>query len=83
MSLHYKTDESVKEDLELQAWCREFTEIGLLGAQDRGKMGLETPTQDSSLELPQNPLYCSGTFQKPFQPLGKHPKPSQIPSPLS
>uniref|UniRef100_A0A8D1JSI3 Polyunsaturated fatty acid lipoxygenase ALOX15 n=1 Tax=Sus scrofa TaxID=9823 RepID=A0A8D1JSI3_PIG len=36
VSLHYKTDESVKEDFELQAWCREFTEIGLLGAQDRG-----------------------------------------------
>lgn len=36
VSLHYKTDESVKDDVELQAWCREITEIGLLGAQDRG-----------------------------------------------
>ena len=34
VSLHYKTDKSVKEDLELQAWCREITEIGLLGGQD-------------------------------------------------
>ncbi|EPY84369.1 arachidonate 12-lipoxygenase, 12S-type [Camelus ferus] len=36
VSLHYETDESVKEDLELQTWCREITEVGLLGAQDRG-----------------------------------------------
>ncbi|KAI4566340.1 hypothetical protein MJG53_015017 [Ovis ammon polii x Ovis aries] len=36
VSLHYKTDESVRDDVELQAWCREITEIGLLGAQDRG-----------------------------------------------
>lgn len=36
VSLHYKTDESVKEDLELQTWCQEITEIGLLGAQDQG-----------------------------------------------
>ncbi|ELR48831.1 Arachidonate 12-lipoxygenase, 12S-type [Bos mutus] len=36
VSLHYKTDESVRDDIELQAWCRDITEIGLLGAQDRG-----------------------------------------------
>ncbi|XP_058415905.1 polyunsaturated fatty acid lipoxygenase ALOX15 isoform X3 [Diceros bicornis minor] len=36
VNLHYKTDEAVKEDLELQAWCREITEMGLLGAQDQG-----------------------------------------------
>uniref|UniRef100_A0A9L0RCP2 Polyunsaturated fatty acid lipoxygenase ALOX15 n=1 Tax=Equus caballus TaxID=9796 RepID=A0A9L0RCP2_HORSE len=36
VNLHYKTDRAVKEDLELQTWCREITEIGLLGAQDRG-----------------------------------------------
>ncbi|XP_007521680.1 polyunsaturated fatty acid lipoxygenase ALOX15 [Erinaceus europaeus] len=36
MDIYYKTDESVKEDYELQAWCREITEIGLQGAQDRG-----------------------------------------------
>lgn len=38
VSLHYKTDEAVKEDLELQTWCREITEIGLLGAQDQGEL---------------------------------------------
>ncbi|KAM7067816.1 polyunsaturated fatty acid lipoxygenase ALOX15 [Molossus nigricans] len=36
VNLHYKTDEAVKEDLELQTWCQEITEIGLLGAQDQG-----------------------------------------------
>ncbi|XP_072796680.1 polyunsaturated fatty acid lipoxygenase ALOX15-like isoform X3 [Vicugna pacos] len=36
VSLHYETDDSVKEDLELQTWCREITEVWLLGAQDRG-----------------------------------------------
>ncbi|XP_066219388.1 polyunsaturated fatty acid lipoxygenase ALOX15 [Saccopteryx leptura] len=36
VSLHYKMDEAVKEDLELQSWCREITEIGLQGAQDQG-----------------------------------------------
>nr|XP_025720067.1 arachidonate 15-lipoxygenase isoform X2 [Callorhinus ursinus] len=34
--LHYKTDEAVRDDLELQSWCREITEVGLLGAQDKG-----------------------------------------------
>ena len=67
VSLHYKTDESVRDDIELQAWCREITEIGLLGAQDRGRMSPKTPTCDSSLELPQNLLYFYGTFQKHFQ----------------
>ncbi|KAM4824594.1 polyunsaturated fatty acid lipoxygenase ALOX15 [Urocitellus parryii] len=36
MDLYYKTDVSVRDDPELQNWCREITEIGLLGAQDRG-----------------------------------------------
>ncbi|XP_004684758.1 PREDICTED: arachidonate 15-lipoxygenase [Condylura cristata] len=36
LTLYYKTDEAVKKDLELQNWCREITEIGLRGAQDRG-----------------------------------------------
>ncbi|XP_066219386.1 polyunsaturated fatty acid lipoxygenase ALOX15-like [Saccopteryx leptura] len=36
VSLHYKMDEAVKEDLELQSWCQEITEIGLQGAQDQG-----------------------------------------------
>ncbi|KAM5307860.1 polyunsaturated fatty acid lipoxygenase ALOX15 [Glossophaga mutica] len=36
VNLHYKTDEAVKQDLELQAWCQEITEVGLQGAQDQG-----------------------------------------------
>ncbi|KAM6164555.1 polyunsaturated fatty acid lipoxygenase ALOX15 [Rhynchocyon petersi] len=36
VNLHYKIDTAVKDDLELQNWCREITEIGLRGAQDRG-----------------------------------------------
>ncbi|XP_045383113.1 polyunsaturated fatty acid lipoxygenase ALOX15 [Lemur catta] len=36
VNLYYKTDESVRDDPELQSWCREFTEVGLLGAQDQG-----------------------------------------------
>ncbi|XP_027628979.1 arachidonate 15-lipoxygenase [Tupaia chinensis] len=36
VKIHYKSDETVKSDLELQSWCREITEIGLLGAEDRG-----------------------------------------------
>lgn len=72
VNLHYKTDGAVKEDLELQTWCREITEIGLLGAQDRGKMSPCPNTsnrRESSLESPQNPLYFYGSFQKHFQPL--------------
>ncbi|XP_044539813.1 polyunsaturated fatty acid lipoxygenase ALOX12-like, partial [Gracilinanus agilis] len=34
--LHYSGDKDVQGDPELQAWCREITEIGLGGAQDRG-----------------------------------------------
>ncbi|XP_037348584.1 polyunsaturated fatty acid (12S)/(13S)-lipoxygenase, epidermal-type-like [Talpa occidentalis] len=36
VGLFYKSDEAVKDDPELQAWCREVTEVGLQGAQDRG-----------------------------------------------
>ncbi|XP_013377476.1 PREDICTED: arachidonate 15-lipoxygenase isoform X2 [Chinchilla lanigera] len=36
VGLFYKSDEAVKHDPELQAWCREVTEVGLQGAQDRG-----------------------------------------------
>ncbi|KAM9208767.1 LOW QUALITY PROTEIN: polyunsaturated fatty acid lipoxygenase ALOX15-like [Dugong dugon] len=36
VNLHYKTDVAVKDDLELQTWCQEITEIGPQGAQDRG-----------------------------------------------
>nr|DAZ89676.1 TPA_exp: arachidonate 15-lipoxygenase [Paradoxurus hermaphroditus] len=36
VGLHYGSDEAVRDDVELQTWCREITQIGLLGAQDRG-----------------------------------------------
>lgn len=36
VELFYRSDRDVKEDPELQVWCREVTEVGLLGAQDRG-----------------------------------------------
>ncbi|XP_011522082.2 polyunsaturated fatty acid lipoxygenase ALOX12 isoform X1 [Homo sapiens] len=34
--LFYQRDDIVKGDPELQAWCREITEVGLCQAQDRG-----------------------------------------------
>ncbi|KAM6163708.1 polyunsaturated fatty acid lipoxygenase ALOX12 [Rhynchocyon petersi] len=34
--LYYQRDEAIREDPELQAWCREITEVGLCQAQDRG-----------------------------------------------
>uniref|UniRef100_A0A8D0YYV3 Polyunsaturated fatty acid lipoxygenase ALOX15 n=1 Tax=Sus scrofa TaxID=9823 RepID=A0A8D0YYV3_PIG len=36
VQLFYHGDDVVKEDPELQAWCREITEVGLCQAQDRG-----------------------------------------------
>ncbi|KAK2084083.1 hypothetical protein P7K49_037116 [Saguinus oedipus] len=36
VSLYYKTHVAVKGDTELQTWCQKLTEIGLLGAQNRG-----------------------------------------------
>lgn len=72
VNLHYKMDEAVKEDLELQTWCREITEIGLRGAQNRGKLNPcpeASNLRDSSLETPQNSPYIYGTFQKHVQPL--------------
>uniref|UniRef100_A0A4X2K148 Arachidonate 15-lipoxygenase n=1 Tax=Vombatus ursinus TaxID=29139 RepID=A0A4X2K148_VOMUR len=34
--LYYAGDEAVENDPEIQAWCKEITEVGLHGAQDRG-----------------------------------------------
>lgn len=34
--LFYRNDDIVRGDPELQAWCREITEVGLCHAQDRG-----------------------------------------------
>ncbi|XP_052050447.1 polyunsaturated fatty acid lipoxygenase ALOX12 isoform X1 [Apodemus sylvaticus] len=34
--LFYQSDDIVRGDPELQAWCREITEVGLCHAQDRG-----------------------------------------------
>lgn len=46
VELFYKNDREVKEDPELQVWCLEVTEIGLLGAQDRGfPLSLESRAQ--------------------------------------
>lgn len=36
--LFYHRDEVVRGDPELQAWCREITELGLCQAQHRGKL---------------------------------------------
>lgn len=36
VELFYKSDQDVKDDPELQVWCREITEIGLLRGQERG-----------------------------------------------
>ncbi|EGV93925.1 Arachidonate 12-lipoxygenase, leukocyte-type [Cricetulus griseus] len=46
LEIFYKSDSDVKDDPELQVWCREITEIGLLGGQDRGfPLSLETRAQ--------------------------------------
>ncbi|XP_055971116.1 polyunsaturated fatty acid (12S)/(13S)-lipoxygenase, epidermal-type-like [Sorex fumeus] len=46
VGLFYKSDEAVVNDTELQDWCREVTEIGLQGAQDRGfPVSLESQVQ--------------------------------------
>ena len=42
--LFYRGDDVVKGDPELQAWCREITEVGLRQAQERG----EIPPRDGS-----------------------------------
>ncbi|XP_068919252.1 polyunsaturated fatty acid lipoxygenase ALOX15-like [Petaurus breviceps papuanus] len=34
--LYYTGDEAVENDPEIQAWCKEITEVGLHGAQERG-----------------------------------------------
>ncbi|KAM4844873.1 polyunsaturated fatty acid lipoxygenase ALOX15-like [Thomomys bottae] len=46
LHLHYASDKAVREDHELQHWCREITDTGLRGAQDRGfPTSLETRAQ--------------------------------------
>lgn len=71
MNLHYKSDEAVKDDLELQTWCREISEVGLRGAKDLGKLSPFPETsnlRDSFFEPPQNPFYFYGNFQNHVQP---------------
>lgn len=36
--LFYHRDDIVRGDSELQAWCREITEVGLCHAQERGRI---------------------------------------------
>lgn len=43
--LFYRGDDVVRGDPELQAWCREITEVGLCQAQNRG----ESPPQGQEL----------------------------------
>ncbi|XP_006151913.1 arachidonate 12-lipoxygenase, epidermal-type [Tupaia chinensis] len=46
VGLFYKSDDAVKGDTELQAWCKEVTETGLQGAQNRGfPVSLESRAQ--------------------------------------
>ncbi|XP_036050652.1 polyunsaturated fatty acid (12S)/(13S)-lipoxygenase, epidermal-type-like [Onychomys torridus] len=46
VELFYKSDRDVKDDPELQVWCREITEIGLQGGQERGfPLSLESRAQ--------------------------------------
>ncbi|VCX38499.1 unnamed protein product [Gulo gulo] len=46
VGLFYKSDGAVRDDPELQAWCREITETGLQGAQDWGlPVSLESRAQ--------------------------------------
>lgn len=71
--LHYETDEAVRADYELQNWCREITEVGLQGAQDRGNRPSPAPrpcmrTKTQVLRPLQDPLYFYGIFQKHFNP---------------
>lgn len=51
--LFYQNDDIVRGDPELQAWCREITEVGLCHAQDRGKI---CPRDDAQTETQQVPL---------------------------
>lgn len=57
--LFYQSDDIVRGDPELQAWCREITEVGLCHAQDRGKIcprdSAQTETQQVPLPRPQGP----------------------------
>lgn len=83
VQLHYKTDEAVRDDSELQSWCREITEVGLRGAQDRGKISPRPPgpfIRDSSPGNLSRILsnFCA-IFQKHFQPYENAQRPSQIP----
>ncbi|XP_026306001.1 arachidonate 15-lipoxygenase [Piliocolobus tephrosceles] len=58
VSLHYKTDVAVKDDPELQTWCREITEIGLQGGQDRGRRSPCPEISDTKPKRPPQYLLC-------------------------
>ncbi|XP_040603979.1 LOW QUALITY PROTEIN: polyunsaturated fatty acid (12S)/(13S)-lipoxygenase, epidermal-type-like [Mesocricetus auratus] len=42
LELFYTSDSDVRGDPELQVWCREITEIGLQGGQDRGSFAFSS-----------------------------------------
>lgn len=79
--LFYHRDDTVRGDPELQAWCREITEVGLCQAQDRGK----TPPQRQELlrDSAQSPFSAlpfwvqdpDPSSQPPLQPYMKHLNP--------
>lgn len=53
--LFYHGDDVVRGDPELQAWCREITEVGLCQAQDRG---WSVPGPDPSTEKGVHRTHC-------------------------
>lgn len=65
--LFYQRDDVVRGDPELQAWCREITEVGLCQAQDRGK--IHSRERSSSWETLLGPLPSPALLGTGPQPL--------------
>jgi hypothetical protein len=80
--LFYQSDDIVRGDPELQAWCREITEVGLCHAQDRGKICPRDSAQTESLPRTSGEELPNHTFPSIHESIchaSKHPGATSIP----
>ena len=70
--LFYHGDDVVKGDPELQAWCREITEVGLRQAQERGEIPPRDGSSSDTLPRAESEFRTPPAHHTPGPPHFKH-----------